>query len=454
MKRFLIKTSIIITTILMVFALNVIYLVTLYRSIEKDVRRDVHSAMIDMDVDELWLRTLNSVSKGDAYTLYMVDVANFNRDSLEQLNNRVEGRLIDTKNANGNQVLKEMSRQMHSDLDIRSNVNLALNDSLLSEHLAVRNIHPAFVGVEICDTLGNVLVHNPGIKADLNSYDIFELPVNGFVYRAYISPLTSQIFNKMQGVIITSFILIVLFAIGFWYLLNTIRKMRTIEDMKDDFVNNMTHELKTPIAVAYAANDSLLNFNTANDAEKRKAYLGIAQKQLRKLQELVESILSISMERRKSIKLNIENIDLLPLVHEIVETQQLRKEKLVRISVSGPTNIPVTVKVDRTHFANVLNTIIDNAIKYSGDSVDIEIECLKDRIKISDNGIGIPSKSLPYIFDRFYRVPHGNIQDVHGYGIGLYYARQMLDKMGCSIKAESKVGHGTIFTIIFSEDEK
>lgn len=131
-----------------------------------------------------------------------------------------------------------------------------------------------------------------------------------------------------------------------------------------------------------------------------------------------------------------------------------RKEKLVRISVSGPTNIPVTVKVDRTHFANVLNTIIDNAIKYSGDSVDIEIECLKDRIKISDNGIGIPSKSLPYIFDRFYRVPHGNIQDVHGYGIGLYYARQMLDKMGCSIKAESKVGHGTIFTIIFSEDEK
>ena len=80
MKRFRVTTSIIITAILMTFALNVIYLVTLYRSIEKDVRRDIHSAMIDMDVDELWLRTLNSVSKGDAYTLYMVDVANFNRD--------------------------------------------------------------------------------------------------------------------------------------------------------------------------------------------------------------------------------------------------------------------------------------------------------------------------------------------------------------------------------------
>ena len=250
MKRFRVTTSIIITAILMTFALNVIYLVTLYRSIEKDVRRDIHSAMIDMDVDELWLRTLNSVSKGDAYTLYMVDVANFNRDSLEQLNNRVEGRLIDTKNANGNQVLKEMSRQMHADIDIRSNVNLALNDSLLSEHLAIRGIRPAFVGVEICDTLGNVLVANPRLKANRDSYAIFELPVNGFVYRAYVSSLTSQIFHKMQGVIITSFILIVLFSIGFWYLLNTIRKMRTIEDMKDDFVNNITHELKTPIAVA------------------------------------------------------------------------------------------------------------------------------------------------------------------------------------------------------------
>lgn len=443
-------TSIIITAILIAFALNVVYLVSLYRSIENDVRRDVHSSMQDMDIDELWLRTLRSIKSKDGMTLYMVDVAKYSQETLTKLKSRVP--IMDIKNARGNYIIREMSRQMHSDIDIRSDINLAVNDSLLRANLAVRNIHPAFVGVEIRDTLGNVLIENSCIKTG-NDYDTFELSVSGFTYRAYITPLTRQIFNKMRGVIVTTFILIILFAAGFWYLLHTIRRMRTIEDMKDDFVNNMTHELKTPIAVAYAANDSLLNFDTANDVEKRTSYLNISLKQLRKLQELVETILSISMERRKSIKLNIEDFNLLSLVYEITENQQLRKEKPVAISVNAKTDF-VSLKADRTHFSNVLNTIIDNAIKYSGDSVKIRIECLKDRIVISDNGIGIPSKSLPYIFDRFYRVPHGNIQDVRGYGIGLYYARQMLDKMGYSIKVESTVGRGTTFTIKFNNDEQ
>ena len=442
----------IITAILIVFALNVIYLVSLYRSIEDDVRRDVHSSMLDMDVDELWIRTLEGVKSNDAMTMYMVDVAQYNQDSIAQLKNRIPRNLVDVNNATGNYMIREMSRQMHSDVDIKSKINLAVNDSLLRVHLAIRNIHPAFVGVEIRDSIGNVLINNPCIKSGKN-YDTFDLPVNGFTYRAYITPLTGQIFSKMRGVVITTFILIIIFAAGFWYLLHTIRRMRTIEDMKDDFVNNMTHELKTPIAVAYAANDSLLNFDTANDIEKRTSYLNIAQKQLRKLQELIESILSISMERRKTLKLNIEEFNLLPLVREIADTQQLRNEKPVRISVSAKSGDDISVKADKIHFSNVLNTIIDNAIKYSGDSVDIRIECMKDKITISDNGIGIPSKSLPYIFDRFYRVPHGNIQDVRGYGIGLYYARQMLGKMGFSIKAESKIGHRTKFTIKLSEDE-
>lgn len=214
----------------------------------------------------------------------------------------------------------------------------------------------------------------------------------------------------------------------------------------------MTHELKTPIAVAYAANDSMLNFDAANDAEKRVSYLNIAMRQLRRLQELVESILSMSMERRKSMKLNIEDFDLLPLVNEVVASQRLRQDKPVRISVTGPDSL--NVSADRTHFVNVLNTLIDNSIKYSGDSVDIQITCTNNLMTISDNGIGIPAKSLPYIFDRFYHVPHGNVQNVRGYGIGLYYARQILGKMGFTIKVESKEVRGTTFTIKFSDHEK
>ena len=99
-----------------------------------------------------------------------------------------------------------------------------------------------------------------------------------------------------------------------------------------------------------------------------------------------------------------------------------------------------------------MNNLIDNAIKYSGESVDIKIKSTSDEISVSDNGIGIPQKSIPYLFNKFYRVPHGNIQDVRGYGIGLYYVKSILDKMGWTISVKSKEGMGSTFTIKFNKD--
>ena len=107
-----------------------------------------------------------------------------------------------------------------------------------------------------------------------------------------MTPLISHIVSEMSGVIITVFLLFVAFALAFWYLFRTVSKMRTLEEMKDDFVSNMTHELKTPIAIAYSANDALLNYDTDNDPDKRKKYLMIANKQLKRLGELVENILA------------------------------------------------------------------------------------------------------------------------------------------------------------------
>ncbi len=112
-----------------------------------------------------------------------------------------------------------------------------------------------------------------------------------------------------------------------------------------------------------------------------------------------------------------------------------------------------TVTADKTHLSNVLNNLIDNAIKYSGESVVINIKINHDSIEIADNGIGIPSKSLPYIFDKFYRVPHGNRQDVRGYGIGLYYVKHILEKMGWSISVKSQEDRGSVFTIKFDRHE-
>ncbi len=221
--------------------------------------------------------------------------------------------------------------------------------------------------------------------------------------------------------------------------------------MKDDFVSNMTHELKTPIAIAYSANDALLNYDITNDPDKRTAYLSIALKQLKRLGELVENILAMSMERRKTMTLKPEKIKLPELIGDIAEAQRMRGEKDIDIEIDTTDDIEVTA--DKYHLTNVINNLIDNAIKYSGESVSIRISIDTESIGITDNGIGIPSKNLPFIFDKFYRVPHGNRQDIRGYGIGLYYVRHILDKMGWDISVKSQEGLGSTFTIKFCNHE-
>ena len=145
------------------------------------------------------------------------------------------------------------------------------------------------------------------------------------------------------------------------------------------------------------------------------------------------------------MKLKMETVSLPELVNDVAEAQRMRGDKEISISVDVKDELVVTA--DKTHLGNVLNNLIDNAIKYSGESVAINITVDSGGIKVKDNGIGIPAKSQPFIFDKFYRVPHGNRQDVRGYGIGLYYVRGILDKMGWSISVASKENVGSTFII-------
>jgi signal transduction histidine kinase len=152
------------------------------------------------------------------------------------------------------------------------------------------------------------------------------------------------------------------------------------------------------------------------------------------------------------MKLRPEDIQLREFVEEIAAAQRMRGDKDITINVNVADNI--VVEADKTHLANVLNNLIDNAIKYSNESVEISISGNNNEVSVRDNGIGIPSKSIPYLFNKFYRVPHGNRQDVRGYGIGLYYVKSMVDKMGWSIVVRSKEREGSIFTIKFRKDEQ
>lgn len=474
MKRFKTISTTFIVVIAVIFSCNVYYLVSLYNSIRSNVERDVMTALADADIDDMWERADRAnraavaakqayIENGDSITEQARSVSgikdeegNFVTTSTNQKGETtVNKTALRRDRSYSNQMVNDMSRQMHEAMDPFVDFNLTIMDSIVTERLADRHIYPDFVAAEVIDSEANILRGNSHIRKNRSSYDVFSLcfnPEAGMYYRVYMTPLTRHIMSEMSGVIITIFLLMIAFSLAFWYLFRTVSRLRTIEEMKDDFVSNMTHELKTPIAIAYSANDALLNYDTTNDPDKKTKYLTIANKQLKRLGELVENILAMSMERRKAMKLRPEDIPLREFVEEIAAAQRMRGDKDITINVNVADNI--VVEADKTHLANVLNNLIDNAIKYSDESVEITITGDNHDLSVRDNGIGIPSKSIPYLFNKFYRVPHGNRQDVRGYGIGLYYVKCILDKMGWDIKVNSVEGKGSIFTIKFSKDEQ
>ena len=469
MKRFKTISTIFIVVIAGIFVCNVYYIVSLYNSIRADVEREVMTAIADADLDELWIRAQraragtqeefqkqneDSIGKRHGETAVYQDPNGDMVSTTRHPDGTVEtqGYVVNGQSSFTNKFIDAVSQQFHGIIDPYISADVTVMDSVLNKRLNDRYIYPGFIKAEVVDSTGKIVVPNPKC-INTHHLDVFSYCYNqnsGYSYRISITPLTRHIVSEMSGVIVTIFLLIIAFFMAFRYLFRTVSRLRTIEEMKDDFVSNMTHELKTPIAIAYSANDALLNYDISNDPDKKTKYLIIANKQLKRLGELVENILAMSMERRKTMKLRPEEILLREYLEEIADAQRMRAEKDIAINLKVADNI--VIEADRTHLANVLNNLIDNAIKYSDDSVEITISGDSKELSVKDNGIGIPSKSIPYLFNKFYRVPHGNRQDVRGYGIGLYYVKNILDKMGWNIDVKSTEGKGTVFTIKISKD--
>ena len=472
MKRFKTISTTFIVVIAVIFGCNVYYLVSLYNSIRSNVERDVMTALADADIDDLMYRAgraqalasnvqmQEEVEEKQAPRKAEASTYKDENGQLISVRTEADGTVIEERamlsenSSYSNQMVDAMSRQFHAVMDKYIPLDMAVMDSVLYNQLSNRFIYPDFLCVEVVNSNDSVICGNPKLNGEsgLDSFSFNINPDEGIYYKAYMTSLTRHILSQMFGIVITVFLLMIAFSLAFWYLFRTVSRLRTIEEMKDDFVSNMTHELKTPIAIAYSANDALLNYDTSNDPDKKTKYLTIANKQLKRLGELVENILAMSMERRKTMKLRPEDIQLREFVEEIAAAQRMRGDKDITINVNIPEN--TTIEADRAHLANVLNNLVDNAIKYSGDSVEITVTGDSHDLSVRDNGIGIPSKSIPYLFNKFYRVPHGNRQDVRGYGIGLYYVKSILDKMGWGIKVNSVEGKGSVFTIKFSKDEQ
>ena len=259
-----------------------------------------------------------------------------------------------------------------------------------------------------------------------------------------------MLLEKMGGIIVAS-VLIALILIGsFIYLLKTILRMKSIGEMRRDFTHNITHELKTPIAAISATNEALADFSVGEHPEKRKKYLDVQRHYLQMLSSMVERILSLSVQESGNFRLHLAACSLRALVAEQVQALPLKYGKDVRIDVEVPD---MQVCVDKFHFSNVLQNLLDNAVKYTPSRPHIVIKAgQKGRntwISISDNGIGIPSSQRKHVFEKYYRVPTGDVQNVRGFGIGLYYCRLVIEKHGGKISISGSPNGGTTVTILF-----
>ncbi len=357
------------------------------------------------------------------------------------------------KNENLNLFSQSLQQGIHSAMDDYVPLNVQVFDSLLTFALqeeGIRAPHQTQL-VNLRDSVIEATVSNdstyvPSDRALLFEHD-FTLR-HKFSYRVRLEPIDSIVWQQMTGILVTSLAIMLLLGFSFYYLIRTILRQKTLEELKSDFTNNITHELKTPIAVAYAANDALLNFEQTE--EKRKEYLRVSQEQLKHLSGLIEQILSMSMENRRSFRLHPEPVNLNEMIGNLIQLHTLKVHKAVEfIPRFSATNI--TLQADRIHIYNVLSNLLDNAIKYSPEPVQVSISVWQTRelttISIADNGIGIAADKLERIFDRFYRVPTGNLHEVKGYGLGLYYVKTMVGKHGGTVSVKSTPGKGSEFTI-------
>lgn len=438
MKRFRTITAICLTAIAIMVAGNIWYLYSLYNSIKEQTLQTVSECVRRADILEIISR-LNGATQGDDGSFIKLTL--MVQGEKTQTGDYEYPNLLD----NLNQTMSEYFHVIEQSDPRMPERNIAMLDSIFRKELNNSGLYPEIVSI--------LPVEDKVDKYEgLWSIDFAMTDSQQPIYKVCFSPFNGHIIRQMSGIILTSAAILILMSFLIWYLLHWVGKLRTIEQMKDDFTHNMTHELKTPVAVAYSAADSMLRYYDQSDEARNKQFLKIVMQRLSYLSGMIENILSMSMERFKTMKLNIEEVALKPIVEDISGMMELKAAKPVEMDIDIPDNL--SIQADSLHLGNILSNLIDNALKYSDDSVHIIIKADAHSITISDNGVGIDKENLPFIFDKFYRVSSGDRYEVGGYGLGLFYVKQITELMGWDIDVASKPGQGTMFTIRFNGNEK
>ena len=273
-------------------------------------------------------------------------------------------------------------------------------------------------------------------------------------YLIVIVPEINKIVVKsLRWNIVASILFSIIIIAAFYLTVRTMLRQKKLGDIKNDFINNMTHEFKTPLATISLAVDAMRNEKVLQDREKINYFNSIIKEENQRMNRQVETILKASQLEKQEVELNLKSIHAHEVIKDVADNFTLQLEEK-----QGKAELLLTaendlIDADEVHFPNLLNNLIDNAVKYSKENVPPFVKITTQSngkeliIGIEDNGIGMNKETVKKIFEKFYRAHTGNIHNVKGFGLGLSYVKTMVEAHGGEVNADSTLGKGSMFTI-------
>lgn len=284
---------------------------------------------------------------------------------------------------------------------------------------------------------------------------------DGHYFTVFFPQITSQKIESQDDLFSPVFYILIIVCIVFfffWFSVSLLLKQRKLSEVKNDFINNMTHELKTPIATIGLSSEMLMRQKNAENKDNVLRYAGIIYKENKRLENQVERVLNLAKMDREELELQKRSIFLHDLIQEVKDNFDFTQEEKggeIKLKLAADND---QINADEVHISNVLFNLIDNAIKYCEQEpmITIVTKAVSNgvQLRISDNGIGIKSEDLGQIFDKFFRVHTGNRHDVKGFGLGLYYVKTIIEAHDGKISVNSKINEGSTFEIYLPRHKK
>lgn len=327
---------------------------------------------------------------------------------------------------------------------------------IISQELKRNNIKQPFE-FTITNIFKNEILSSGGFRPDFYPtahYTRLGMENATFPENLYLHILEPRSFliRKMGWMIFASIFFTGIIISAFALTVRTLFNQKKLSEIKSDFINNMTHELKTPLATISLAVDALNNNKVIHDTEKIQYYSGMIKEENKRMNKQVEKILQAARLERQEIKLNLQQLNAHDVIRKVTDQLTLQIEEksgALTLKLNAPKSL---VTADDVHFSNIIFNLLDNAIKYSKDNLQITIETSLSgnhlAIKIRDNGIGMNKETQSRIFEKFYRAHTGNLHNVKGFGLGLSYVKAIVDAHHGKVRVESAPGKGSTFTVL------